>query len=194
MVRADKARNQEIVLAAAGRLFDAARDPDDVSMDAVAAEAGVGKGTIFRGFGDRAGLIRALYEQRAAAFVAQTHREAPAHQGSPADAVHFLLLRLWQFKRQNRMLALSLDRAGQGSPYRNDSYDDALGRLKDLLAHHGEQADFLAHALLAAVRSDLVEHLRDRPDEEIAAGLRTLVDRVAGRHPNLPCPAGNDPQ
>lgn len=175
MVRADKARNQETVLAAAGRLFDAAQDPDEVSMDAVAAAAGVGKGTIFRGFGDRAGLIRALYEQRAAAFVAQTRRSP---QASPADAAHFLLLSLWQFKRQNRMLALSLDRAGHASPYCNDSYEDALSRLKDLLAHHGEQAGFLAHALLASVRSDLVEHLRDRPDDEIAAGLRTLVDRI----------------
>ncbi|HWS32498.1 MAG TPA: helix-turn-helix domain-containing protein [Actinoplanes sp.] len=178
MVRADKTRNQEAVLAAAGRLFDAAHDPDDVSMDAVAAEAGVGKGTIFRGFGDRAGLIRALYEQRAAAFVVQTRRESPAHQGSPADAVYFLLSRLWRFKRQNRTLALSLDRAGHASPYRNESYENAHGQLTALLSHHGEQADFLAHSLLAAVRSDLVEHLHDRPDEEIAAGVRTLVDRV----------------
>ena len=29
-------------------------------MDAVAAAAGVGKGTLFRRFGDRAGLVRAV--------------------------------------------------------------------------------------------------------------------------------------
>ena len=33
-------------------------------------------------------------------------------------------------------------------------------------------------ALLAAVRSDLVEHLRSLPDEEVQAGLRRLVDGV----------------
>jgi AcrR family transcriptional regulator len=33
-------------------------------MDAVAAEAGVGKGTLFRRFGDRAGLAVALLDER----------------------------------------------------------------------------------------------------------------------------------
>src|SRR5687768_17160618 len=33
-------------------------------MDAVAAEAGVGKGTLFRGFGDRAGLVLALLTEQ----------------------------------------------------------------------------------------------------------------------------------
>jgi AcrR family transcriptional regulator len=57
--RADAARNRRAVLAAFERLC--ARDGiEHVSMDAVAAEAGVGKGTIYRRFGDRAGLALAL--------------------------------------------------------------------------------------------------------------------------------------
>jgi AcrR family transcriptional regulator len=58
-LRADAARNRDKVLAAAERLF-AENAPDCVTMDAVAAEAGVGKGTLFRGFGDRSGLVLAL--------------------------------------------------------------------------------------------------------------------------------------
>src|SRR3954452_11750353 len=57
--RADAAENRRRVLAAAERLF-ASCDPARVTMDAVAAEAGVGKGTLFRRFGDRAGLARAV--------------------------------------------------------------------------------------------------------------------------------------
>src|SRR5262245_11961519 len=60
--RADAAENRRKVLAAAERLF-ACESPDCVTMDAVAAEAGVGKGTLFRRFGDRAGLIRALVSE-----------------------------------------------------------------------------------------------------------------------------------
>ena len=57
--RADAARNRLRVLEAFERLC--ARDGiDHVSMDAVAAEAGVGKGTIYRRFGDRSGLALAL--------------------------------------------------------------------------------------------------------------------------------------
>ena len=57
--RADAAENRRKVLAAAEELF-ARCDPANVTMDAVAAEAGVGKGTLFRRFGDRAGLARAV--------------------------------------------------------------------------------------------------------------------------------------
>ena len=61
--RADAARNRSAILAAAGRLF-AAHGVESVSMDAIAAEAGVGKGTLFRRFGDKAGLAVALLDHR----------------------------------------------------------------------------------------------------------------------------------
>ena len=53
--RGDAARNRELLLAAARKLI-AERGPDAVTMDDIAAEAGVGKGTLFRRFGNRAGL------------------------------------------------------------------------------------------------------------------------------------------
>src|SRR3954466_16430619 len=61
--RADAARNRVKVLAAAEELF-ARHGPDCVSMEAIATAAGGGKGTLFRRFGDRAGLARALLDER----------------------------------------------------------------------------------------------------------------------------------
>lgn len=61
--RADAARNRAAVLDAAARLF-AERGVEAVSMDQVAAAAGVGKGTLFRRFGDKAGLAAALLDVR----------------------------------------------------------------------------------------------------------------------------------
>src|SRR4051794_15088258 len=60
--RADAARNRRAVLDAAARLF-ATRGASCVTMEAVAAEAGVGKGTVFRRFGDRASLARAVISE-----------------------------------------------------------------------------------------------------------------------------------
>jgi len=60
--RSDAARNRRKVLEAAGRLFEC-HGAANVSMEAVAAEAGVGKGTLFRRFGDRASLARSVLEQ-----------------------------------------------------------------------------------------------------------------------------------
>lgn len=59
--RADAARNRRLLLAAAKTLIDT-RGAAAVTMDAVAAEAGVGKGTVFRRFGSRTGLMHALLD------------------------------------------------------------------------------------------------------------------------------------
>src|ERR1700759_737425 len=54
--RGDAARNRALLLQAARSLVGK-RGADAVTMDDIAAEAGVGKGTVFRRFGSRAGLM-----------------------------------------------------------------------------------------------------------------------------------------
>jgi AcrR family transcriptional regulator len=60
--RGDAARNRVLLLAAARRLIDE-HGADTVTMDDVAAAAGVGKGTLFRRFGSRAGLMMVLLDE-----------------------------------------------------------------------------------------------------------------------------------
>ncbi|GAS95032.1 transcriptional regulatory protein [Mycolicibacterium canariasense] len=60
--RGDAARNRALLLDAARRLI-AERGAEGVSMDDVAAAAGVGKGTLFRRFGSRAGLMIVLLDE-----------------------------------------------------------------------------------------------------------------------------------
>jgi AcrR family transcriptional regulator len=53
-------------------------------MDAVARGAGVGKGTLYRRFGDRAGLARSVFEERERALQDQLIRgAAPLGPGAP---------------------------------------------------------------------------------------------------------------
>ena len=75
-VRADAERNREKVLCAAARLF-AEHGVENVSMDAIAAAAGVGKGTLFRRFGDRAGLAPAVQSRYETDFQDEIIRGAP---------------------------------------------------------------------------------------------------------------------
>ena len=65
--RADAARNRLKILEAAERLI-AQHGIENVSMDMLAQEAGVGKGTIFRRFGDRASLALSLLDEHVQAF------------------------------------------------------------------------------------------------------------------------------
>src|SRR5215213_11921910 len=81
--RADAARNRLKILKAAERLA-ARHGIEHVSMDMLAEEAGVGKGTIFRRFGDRAGLARALLDERERNFQEEfMHGRPPLGPGAP---------------------------------------------------------------------------------------------------------------
>jgi AcrR family transcriptional regulator len=82
--RADAASNRRRILEAATELF-AARGPDCVSMQDVAQAAGVGMGTMYRRFGDRAGLTFALLGERHRDLQEQLLRGAPPlGPGAPA--------------------------------------------------------------------------------------------------------------
>ncbi|MEU8993337.1 TetR/AcrR family transcriptional regulator [Streptomyces caniferus] len=136
--RADALRNREAVLAAADALFARSASPRSVSMDEIAAAAGVGKGTLFRRFGDRTGLIRAVFDARIEPL-RQAVTDGPAPLGpsaAPRERVPALLDALLCFKLDHRHLALALEEAGSGSPYQGASYAwwhailrDTLGRL-----------------------------------------------------------------
>ena len=62
-LRADAARNRAKLLTASATLFRN-KGVDTVSLDEIVRTAGVGKGTLFRIFGDKSGLAAALLDER----------------------------------------------------------------------------------------------------------------------------------
>ncbi|MFZ3565637.1 TetR/AcrR family transcriptional regulator [Streptomyces sp. BH097] len=183
--RKDAARNREAVFAAADALFARGTSPEDVTMADIAAEAGVGKGTLFRAYGDRSGLLRALYEARFEP-VTEAVESGPPPLGPdtpPRERVPALLDAVLCFKLDNRRLALALEGSGSGSPYRAEHYERWHGLLRAVLEQIPGlgDGDFTAHALLAATRADLVEHLAGQehvPRERMRARLADFAARV----------------
>ncbi|MEV0575218.1 TetR/AcrR family transcriptional regulator [Streptomyces sp. RTGN2] len=185
--RKDAARNREAVLAAADALFARGESPEDITMADIATAAGVGKGTLFRAFGDRPGLLRALYEARLEP-VRQAVEAGPPPLGStapPQQRLPALLDAILCFKLDNRRLALALEESGTGSPYLAEHYGWWHGLLRSVLEQAPAPADssFTAHALLAATRADLVEHLagqervpRETMRAQLAAFTATVLD------------------
>jgi AcrR family transcriptional regulator len=68
--RADAARNRAHLLATARQML-AEQGVDKLTMDALAERAGLGKGTVFRRFGTRAGIFAALLDDDERAFQQQ---------------------------------------------------------------------------------------------------------------------------
>ena len=75
--RADAARNRERVLASAEAVL--ARDGLSASMRAIAADAGVGLGTIYRNFPTQEALYQAIIVRRTEALIAEA-AELAAHR------------------------------------------------------------------------------------------------------------------
>ncbi|MFI8998781.1 TetR/AcrR family transcriptional regulator [Streptomyces sp. NPDC053542] len=181
--RKDAVRNRAAVFAAADTLFTDCASPDEVTMADIAAAAGVGKGTLFRAFGDRAGLIRALYAARLEP-VQEAVEAGPPPLGPgtpPLQRVPALLDALLCFKLDNRHLALALEGSGGDSPYRAAHYARWHTLLRTMLEELPGLPDsgFAAHALLAAVRADLVEHLAGEEHTTREALRSQLADYTA---------------
>ncbi|WP_406187046.1 TetR/AcrR family transcriptional regulator [Streptomyces sp. NBC_01006] len=183
--RADAQRNREAVLAAADALFAASSSPHSVSMDDIAAAAGVGKGTLFRRFGDRAGLIGAVIASRLEPLHHAVREAQDAAGSSPRERVLRLLDASLRFKVENRNLMSAAEDAGVSSPYQAEHYGWWHGMLRAALDEVPgvHNADFTAHALLAAIRADLVAHLIDdqkMTPEGLRSALAAYLDNVLG--------------
>jgi AcrR family transcriptional regulator len=185
--RKDAVRNRKAVLAAADALFDRCESPEDVTMADVAAAAGVGKGTLFRAFGDRSGLLVALYGARVEP-IREAVEAGPPPLGPatpPLERVPALLDAVLCFKLDNRRLALALEQTGSSSPYLAAHYEQWHHLLQAMLEQIPglDDGGFTAHALLAATRADLVEYLAGHegvPRESLRAQLASFTAGVLG--------------
>lgn len=180
--RADAARNRAKILAAAARLFE--RDGvAAVSMDQIAAEAGVGKGTLFRRFGDKSGLAAALIDERERELqAAMLSGPPPLGPGAPpSERLLAFFAAYSDFLDANLDLVHLSETASPDARYRIGAYWLWHQHVSLLLAQARPEldADYLAHALLAPLSADLHRAVgRQLPDRRAARGVQTLVHLV----------------
>ncbi|MFI6496989.1 TetR/AcrR family transcriptional regulator [Nonomuraea typhae] len=166
--RADAARNREKILGAAARLF-AEKGVEAVSMDAIAAEAGVGKGTLFRRFGDKSGLAAALLDRREREL--QEHilsGPPPLGPGAPAaERLAAFVAAYLDYLFAHLDLVRMSETASPGARYRIGAYRFWHRHVAILLAgaRQDADADALAHLVLAAVGGELAGVLKEEYGE-----------------------------
>lgn len=173
--RTDAARNRAAILDAAGRLF-AEHGVDEVSMDQVAAAAGVGKGTLFRRFGDKAGLAAALLDARERVLQeAILHGPPPLGPGAPpADRLAAFAEAYLDYLFAHLPLVRMSETAAPGARYRIGAYRFWHRHVTILLAG-APDPEHTAHALLAPLAAEHVAALLPELGEQrIRAGLARL--------------------
>jgi AcrR family transcriptional regulator len=179
--RSDAARNREALLAAAARLVE--RDGVDcVTMDSVAHEAGVGKGTVFRRFDSREGLMAALLDRSETEWQGLVIGGPPplGPGAPPLERLHAFGHSRMELNLTHAELIRAAGRAGERS-YAAVSF--AAMHMRYLLGELGVRGDigFLATALLAPLEMVvLVQQTRidEIPLERIQHGWDDLVRRV----------------
>jgi AcrR family transcriptional regulator len=181
--RADAARNRARILETAARLF-ADRGVEAVTMDEIAAAAGVGKGTLFRRFGDRAGLALALLDESERALQERILRgPPPLGPGAPAhERLAAFLEALLALLEEHTDLIVCSETAAPGARYRGGPHAAWRTHVAVLLreSRPDADADLLAEAVLAPLAADLYRHLRR--DREVSADrIRTVVAELADR-------------
>jgi AcrR family transcriptional regulator len=181
--RADAVRNRALILSTAERLFRE-KGVENVSMDAIACGAGVGKGTLFRRFGDRASLVRSLLEERETAFQESFIRgEPPLGPGAPPiERLTAFGCAVLDFCASHGEFLLEAE-SGHGRRFQNPVYITYRTHVQMLIREGAPDLDagYAADVLLSALSAEVVMHqLRGRglPLEELKDGWVALVRRV----------------
>ena len=181
--RSDAARNRERLLGAARELIEEC-GADGLTMDRLAERAGVGKGTVFRRFGSRAGLMMTLLSDAEAEFQSRfMFGPPPLGPGAPG------LERLVAFGAARIAYVLEygeLARAADESAHNRFDVPAAVlwhRHIELLLREEGMDADprLMAMALSATLDPERLLHavrIHGIEPGRLAESWRELVTRV----------------
>ncbi|WP_219465003.1 TetR/AcrR family transcriptional regulator [Nonomuraea rhizosphaerae] len=181
--RADAARNRQAILRAAEELLRG-NPPEQVSVERVAAAAGVGKGTVFHRFGSRVGLMQELMAERARALEEEV-RQGPPPLGPgapPAERLVAFLDAALVMATRNAGLIAAHEHARltnrNGSRLENPIYLFWHGHVSALIAEARPDVDagLIAHVLLGTLHTEPISTLlRAGESPRVAAVLADLV-------------------
>lgn len=183
--RGDAARNRQLILDAARRLI-ATRGATTVTTEDIADSAGVGKGTVFRRFGSRAGLMLVLLDEDEQALQ-RAFMFGPPPLGPGASPLERLIAfgheRLAFVERHRELLSeANRDPATRYSP----PYVVSHTHIRLLLRAAGSTGDLdaQADALLALLDIDYVAYQiadRGRAVETLQLAWNTVARKLCGQ-------------
>ena len=194
--RADAVANRKRLLETAVSLF-AELGVEDVHMERIAQEAGVGKGTLYRHFPSKGDLCLTLLEGAFTTFqneMLAEMRQGVAAKVSPLDQLAQFLAGYAQFVERHMPFICEIQRGGVDTLKSPGPYAWLRMTIEGLLQSavatdelsHDLDIPFLADMLLAPLTAQFFRFLRERrgfEHERISAGLQTLVYGLASTEP-----------
>lgn len=184
--RRDAARNREAILVAAEGLVEHC-GASAVTMDAVAAAAHVGKGTLFRRFQSKEGLMAAVLNHSETEWQALVMSGPPPL--GPGAPPWERLMAFGRSRLEATLLHADLIRAaGRAASRSGGAYAFAATHVRYLLSELGVTGDLpiLATALLSPLEIPILDQqvrIEGFPVDRVYAGWVDLARRVVGNQP-----------
>ncbi len=183
--RGDAARNRALLLDAARRLI-AERGADAVTMDNIASAAGVGKGTVFRRFGSRAGLMMVLLDEDEQAMQrAFIFGPPPLGPGAaPLDRLLAFGRERLRFVNSHRELLSAANRDPQSRFGAAAAVQHTHVRMLLATASTTGDLDAQTDALMALLEADYLDYqlvARDHSLQALGDAWESLARKLCGR-------------
>jgi AcrR family transcriptional regulator len=182
--RTAASRNREAILRAAAGLFEE-HGVDRVDVRQIAAAAGVGMGTIYRRFGDKASVIAALLDDQERGLQDAVLRGPPplGPGASATERLEAFLRVLAEHTERNLDLLFASEASAPAGRYRLGSYGAWRQHAAILIADADPSADagWLADLVLAPLAPALYRHhRRDRglSADQIVANTVAAAQRL----------------
>ncbi len=178
--RADAVKNHALLLETAARLF-AEQGVESVTMSAIAEAAGVGTGTLYRHFENKAVLCHALLNHHAVELQERTlHRLRTVND--PLGNLRWLLVEFAAYVRDNEELLAGGDGSGLSS-LEHPAHWWVRQTIRGLLAQMNPPGDLdyltdLLYVMVDVRTIHFLRHARGYDMQRINDGLLAAVDRL----------------
>jgi AcrR family transcriptional regulator len=175
-LRADARRNYDRLVEAAHLVF--ARDGADASMEAVAREAGVGVGTLYRHFPKRIDLVEAVYRTDVDELVAAAEKAVANLE--PWPAVEAFMQAFRRYAMTKRTFLTELHEASEKNPDLKSGSRERIDKVWDLVIGRAQGAGVLRSDVTGADLMQLVAPLCTNVAVSEEQGTRLLAVIIDG--------------
>ena len=182
-LRADAQRNHERIVAAARTVF--ARDGAGASLEAIAREAGVGVGTLYRRFPKRIDVVEAVYRTDVEELVQTAERVVAELEPEPA-VVEFLEAFV-HYARTKRTLLTELREAFDQNPELRSHSRDRINAAMELVVGRAQRAGVVRADVAPSDLLQLLGPMCTNPtlnDGQYTTLLNLIIDGL--RRPSSP--------
>jgi AcrR family transcriptional regulator len=177
-MRADARRNRERLVSAAREVF--AEQGSGASMEAIAKQAGVGVGTLYRHFPNRFDIVEAVYQDDVEELVHAAERAT--EELEPWEAVEAFFEAFLRYAKTKQALLSELQQAFEKNPELRSRMRERIDAAFDLVVERAKEAGVVREDVSGHDLTQLVSPICTNasiPDDQMRRLIKMILDGMA---------------